>query len=607
MYLRAVRIRSTGVFDDASASFARSATVVSGKNNSGKSTVLAVASVAHGFESRRVLANEDLKRRGFAAKDAIAIRELVVEERDLIEICEMHGEVAIPLIKGIDPDAAAASVRAGHLCFRDVRGRRGERLLRELEINVPSNQSVVVYFHEGRFKTKRPVTYEARHAARFVELADANTFRFDADRSRASSRPVRPMIGIDSRGEELITAFNQLHASKRLEFLSIVRRVLPEIVRLEAVPAASIQGHVELRIWFGDDPRPELSFTLGEVGYGTANVLALLFAATMDARQRIILIDEPTTFLHPGAVRELMAVLAAQKQHQYIFATHSFVGLEYFPDAAFSLCQREIGSDTATIVNCGSGAAADTRRLLQDVGASLADVFAAEKIIWVEGPSDVEALREAITTLPTPPPRGLTLLPLIDTGSLEGKHGDLVAEVYRSLSTSAALIPPSIHFVLDPEKRTELALSELRKRLSTVKTGDAPAPGLSVYPAKMLENLFLDAAVVADALGELAKAAGATPLMPCDAAAVDALWNAAKPDTQADRAAEPDRWSKEVHGAKVLDLTFAHFYGPALTYRKRHHAATFARAALRLDSPGGRQLRDFAASLLEPAKPRNTP
>ena len=602
MRIRSIELTNIGIFESAKAEFARDAAVIVGKNNSGKTSLLKAASLQWQPAAPRLSSVLRLTRPNREAFVQSITLELEIDAIDIETSARQLGTAPVPMVPGVDSTSLWQAVEQGRVrLLRQERWKgMGSHTISVRQAGRPDEQKVMVFeWHNSSLLARGIRNPDSGAMERLVGGLAVDLFRFDADRSRASEKVVRPMPRIDPRGDELVTAFNHLHAEQQLQFLSIVQRVLPEIARLKSEPTQ--EGRVQLRMWFGSDYDERLGFNLAEVGYGTANVLALLFAATMDPGRRIILIDEPATYLHPGAVRELMAVLAEHPRHQYIFATHSFSGLERFPLASFSLCNRAVGSEVATIANCPPNDASTTRRLLADVGASLTDVFAAEKIIWVEGPSDVEALKEAMKALPTPPPRGLTLLPLIDTGSLEGKLGDLVAEVYRSLSTSAALIPPSIHFALDPEKRPEAALADLRKRLSTVKTGDAPAPGLSVYPAKMLENLFLDPAVVADALNEMARTARASPLVPCDAAAIDALWNAAKPDTEADRTAEPDRWCKEVHGAKVLDLTFAHFYGPTLTYRKKHHAATFARAALRHNSPGGRQLRDFAASLLQPA------
>lgn len=423
------------------------------------------------------------------------------------------------------------------------------------------------------------------------------------------------MPDIDPRGEELITAFNFLSSQEKLRFLRQVQRVLPEITYLESVPSA-LDGHTQIRLWFGSDHRESLSFNLSEVGYGTANVLAILFAATVDrAARRIILIDEPTTYLHPRAVRELLAVLAEHPQHQYIFATHSFVGLESFPDASFSLCERKPGDEHATVVNCGSGPAADARRLLREVGASLSDVFGADRIIWTEGPSDADVLELVLRDLRAP--RGIAVRPILHTGDFDGhdakpdpsgKRPALITKIYTTLSTSSALIPPAIAFVFDRERRTETQLEDLRRAIEGNDPTKEPGPRLAHYAEPMLENLFLDAEVVADVLHQVAR----TEKVPVTVSPADleAFWNGLddpKRFLTGKRPDDPNQWRQKVHGARVLEATFEHFFSDTVAFRKTTHDPMLAATALRLNSPGAASLRAFVQKLLAGNKDPEVP
>ena len=62
---------------------------------------------------------------------------------------------------------------------------------------------------------------------------------------------------------------------------------------------------------------------LQESGTGIGQVLAILYVVVTSDEPRLIIIDEPNTFLNPGAARKLVEILRTYPQHQYIFATHS--------------------------------------------------------------------------------------------------------------------------------------------------------------------------------------------------------------------------------------------------------------------------------------------
>ena len=481
MRLVRAKVSNVGVLADVEFKLDRASSVIVGRNNSGKTTALSAMAGTNPLRKPRKSAPD-----GFAYVE----REFEIEWHDLIEAAR-RGPVRVPResslgLKDIVSRGKLRIVERVKTPFNDPQGMARSR---DIQWTVDSGESFVVSLQHGRESLS--VAHERTPNANSMhEIVEARIFRFDAERERTSAAPVRPIARLDSRARDLIAAFDQLRSSRKLDFLKTVQRVLPEVRGLDCVPSSERQGEKELRVWFSDELAADASYSLAEVGYGTPNVIAILFAATMEGNQRILLIDEPATFLHPGAVRELMCILAEHPQHQYVFATHSMVGLEHFPEASFSLCRRDPGTGCAVVENCGAGAAADTRRLLGDVGASLSDVFAADQIIWVEGPSDVDALKEAIKQLPEPRPRGLAVLPLVDTGGLEGKHGDLIAEVYRKLSTSSALIPRALHFVLVREGRSDGRVADLERRLAAGAAPGEDPPGLSVYPAKMLENLF---------------------------------------------------------------------------------------------------------------------
>ncbi|MCC0179139.1 ATP-binding protein [Waterburya agarophytonicola K14] len=85
------------------------------------------------------------------------------------------------------------------------------------------------------------------------------------------------------------------------------------------------KNEVELRIWSIDPEtdRDDLAFPLEACGTGVSQVLAILYVVITSKEPRTIIIDEPQSFLHPGAARKLIEILQDFPQHQYFISTHS--------------------------------------------------------------------------------------------------------------------------------------------------------------------------------------------------------------------------------------------------------------------------------------------
>jgi predicted ATP-dependent endonuclease of OLD family len=69
--------------------------------------------------------------------------------------------------------------------------------------------------------------------------------------------------------------------------------------------------------------REDLAIPLSQCGTGIGQVLAILYIVVTSREPRTIIIDEPNSFLHPGAAKKLIQILNKFPQHQYFISTHS--------------------------------------------------------------------------------------------------------------------------------------------------------------------------------------------------------------------------------------------------------------------------------------------
>jgi energy-coupling factor transporter ATP-binding protein EcfA2 len=419
-----------------------------------------------------------------------------------------------------------------------------------------------------------------------------SVFRFTANRQVSRYAHVGPDTEMKSDASNLVPVLDNLQAEKRrfAEYEAYVKRILPEVGEIR--PKSTKDGTKEVLIAFSESlNRTDLTFSLDDVGSGTAQVLALVHVITMSERPRLILIDEPNAFLHPGAVRELMQLVAHFQQHQYVIATHVPIALDVIDNAQVVVLDRSNeGTAVARVVD--RSRTEDQRALLAAVGSSLQDSFGADHVVWVEGPTECEVLRIA-SELIAPLPRGTVLLPIVHTGDLDQKRRVTMSEVYTRLSTGGGLLPSHVAFVLDAEVRTTVQRNELSRRLQG---------RVHFLPVRMLENLFLDPHLFSAFLS-----ATRTDWDPSNASGVqsgaqiaaywDGLSDAQRYGTDVKRTASEQAWRAAVHGATVLEDTVATFTAQRLEYRKVTHGALLARLALQTN----RELLQPAADTLRGA------
>ena len=101
--------------------------------------------------------------------------------------------------------------------------------------------------------------------------------------------------------------------------------------------------------------------------------------------------------------------------------------------------------------------------ILDDVGVKLSDVFGADSILWVEGPTEEKCFPLIIEKLLTISLNATFILKVQTTGQLEGKKAESFFAIYNRLSGGKFLMPPAIAFVLDSENKTKKQKEDLQR------------------------------------------------------------------------------------------------------------------------------------------------
>lgn len=271
------------------------------------------------------------------------------------------------------------------------------------------------------------------------------------------------------------------------KLITHLRAIFPTVGNLSVTPTP--QNQVEVRVWPTPSmERVELSFPLNSSGTGVSQVIAIL-TAIMTSEKSVIIIDEINSFLHPSAVKALLRILQTEyDEHQYIISTHAPEVISFSNPKTVHLVKRsgyesEISRiDLAVIENVKSVA--------EHLGVSMSDVFAADRIIWVEGPTEEMTFPFLYQQMSGGPlPSGTVFTAVANTGDFNRKRDrEIVYEVYRRLSSAAANLAVNVVFSFDTEELSDPERSQMER-----DSGGS----LKFLPRRHIECYLLDPAAIA--------------------------------------------------------------------------------------------------------------
>ena len=228
------------------------------------------------------------------------------------------------------------------------------------------------------------------------------------------------------------------------ELNKLLHRVFPTIFWVGVPPTANSQFELKVHTSPSSLNRGDLAVPINQVGTGVGNALAMLYVALTAQTQRFILLEEPNSFLHPRALRELLAILAeVGSKHQFFVTTHSSDVLRTIKASTVTLLEHD-GCQTTVKQTSGSELHKFQAGLV-DLGIRLTDLHGCDKVLWVEGETE-EAIFPLLLKHYFPElAQGIAVLPLHATGDFEAKkYGPKkVAAIYKKLSQCSFLVAPA--------------------------------------------------------------------------------------------------------------------------------------------------------------------
>jgi predicted ATPase len=414
-------------------------------------------------------------------------------------------------------------------------------------------------------------------------------FRFSAERLNVGTCPVGTSVRLAQNAANLAEVLGCLNQNPVLfqNFNQLVHEILPQVqqVTVRQVPSQKVQ----IMVWSHDPAttREDIAIPLEESGTGIGQVLAILYVAVHSPFPSVILIDEPQSFLHPGAARKLVDVLAQYPQHQFIISTHSPSIVSAADPDIINVTRLE--SAETRVKQVHSNDRKELQSLLAEIGAHLSDVFGADDVLWVEGTTEEMCfpiiLREAGLRL-----MGTTILGVRSTGDLGTKDATRVFEIYNELTASGSLIPPAIAFILDTECYSQQKLEDIRKL----------SKGHAVFlPRRMYENYLLNPtaiAAVASRIDDFREPPVTTEEVQ---AAIDARRGERRyycTDDPNERAAE--MWSRRIDAAGLLKDIFGELSENRVRYDKVKHSTELTRWIIQNSPDDLREVADLLKGVL---------
>ena len=399
-------------------------------------------------------------------------------------------------------------------------------------------------------------------------------YKFDAERRSSGTYKTGTSRFLNSDASNLAEVlFNLQGNDPNLfeDFNEYVSMVIPTIKRISV---SYYDDTVQIKVWTLERvrQREDLAYPLADCGSGVSQVLAILYVVITSKASQVIIIDEPQSFLHPGAAKKLIEILKIFPQHQYFIATHSAEIIAAANPSTIVKLRYEDGETKTSIMNAED--IIEQSCLLAELGVSLSDVFGADRILWVEGPTEEQCFPLILSKLAPKVLTGTKIISIKNTDDLVGgktQFAEVMFDLYGRLSGGNNLSPPVLGFVFDRENRTKQNRADLEKR----KPGE-----VHFLERCMYENYLLHPEAIADVLNQeenlerehVFTSEEVQKELEISKVELKNKKNSFSKDTTPEHLLDSEYVDKNINAAKLLEMVFAKLSLGRLEFKKTKHS-----------------------------------
>jgi len=577
MWIKAIRVMSYKSFvDSGDIEFQSGFNVIVGQNNAGKSALAQAISLKFSNAPHKSLETSP-RRSLYLSKESNVDTQFEMTFDELIDWLPRDnkqfyfplpdddptskGHWLIQIInKNIKPDTTLKMQfhidSNGNSTLKEIDGffTAGTSQYRALSIHYDETSHSYI---GGNIKNQN---YSALFPSSLFSSFRSRIYKFDAERLNVTQSKRGSQSNLQANASNLPEVLHYLYNTSRHkydEYERAVKIVFPHITAIRTPPK---NEEIEIRIWSIDEStnRNDLTFTLEDSGTGIGQVLAMLYVVINSDFPRTIIIDEPQSFLHPGALRKLFDIFREYSHHQYIITTHSPTAVMAANPETIVMLKRENMISTAHKIDAKKNS--ELQLYLAEIGAKLSDVFGADNILWVEGPTEEQCFPKILSHFNFSL-YGTKIVGVLHTGDFEGKHKNMVSRIYNKLSEAQGILPPAVGFVFDREGRTDTEIKDII-RLDEGR--------IHFLPCKLYENYIIHPEAICYVMNSIESFSESN----IKAKQIETWINEHKwgkdyyvrqpTDNQKE---DSDFYLKRVHGVKLLHDTFNHFADNPFDYK----------------------------------------
>ena len=488
-------------------------------------------------------------------------------------------------------------------------------LINDLSFNVYCLNPLDYYTDKMAGTNFNRCTVDSEITTRIVEYFSHHTYRLYAERPNLANCLFGDRSELEPDASNLAEVLNQFQLSgkKKLfkRFVMYISTIFPEIGEVSVRPKPIIKDsmgidrsrrsrELEILIWSkeaSENDREDLAFPLSECGTGIGQVLAILYAVVTSPQSRPIVIDEPQSYLHPGAAKKLIEILKEFPQHQYFITTHSAEIIAAANPSTIVKLRYEDGKTQASTMNARD--IKEQRSLLAELGVSLSDVFGADRILWVEGPTEELCFPLILEKVDPKLLTGTKIVSIKNTGDLLGKKAhfaEVMFDLYKRISGGNNLYPPAVGFVFDKECLSDSDIEALERR--------KPHP-IKFIKRRMYENYLLHPDAIAFVLNQEDKEqkqslTGEKILEWLESNKLNKNYFS---KNSTEKELSDSQWvDKNIDAAKLLDALFANFSEARVEFRKTKHSVMLTEWLLENNPDSFAELVQFLRAILDAGK-----